>query len=952
MERKKRSDYTSEDPGIDSKKRKSSDKKSEVRDLSENKSDQPQEKTSKIVGYFNDLVKIGTKSMKGKSGREKIDDTEMDELLADVEKKIAEAENVENENLAEKTSSQSDRPRISTRPEKDVEKTLKKGLDLYVSSTDYTNIEHMKRITQEIAENLEKPKKKPEFDLYTKNKNNTSNDYEIPTISKETQNQLKQAILAFDAKNPLVIPVAESKTPEPSVEFRSSSVGGNDKRSDLDEINKLPKEITKMGNQWISDSTRQRGPRGKYYEHIKHAKTSEKISSEDRAYISEFKNTLNRINSPEQSKAVIAGFDTTVLSVGTPGSDMREPVGKDNPRHTIEYEIPPGEEGVFKNGKRTIKVEEIWGSGQKSKLKFDESKKEWVIDPLTLETGIDSNTRKTRPLHTGEIINPENNHIIPDPEISQQVRLSGEKFEIDGKEVPEWKPYPKTGVGMELAHTSDRYPRALTKHYLKYNDVNRKETVRLLSRDDHRLLEDDQKNVRDYAQKMFMAEKLQNGKILDLKDCYHEARKDKELKPRFNNDNTYPPMDYESKWRENRPDDEMPKSYGKPYGDKTLNEINKSMEKIGIHGATSGTDYYYAGSDPEEEKRFNEYLEGKLQKVEIKGEFKDLAPEQQFVLIKSREIAEYMNKYFYHPLFGKMRMKKDTGELGMTQKNLEDSNNKWSGKLSDFTNALDKYKVPKSELILPIGVIGTSIAKKKLMNDEFVKKNSYPVFDYNESKNFQPKIATATNLPQDKIEELKEPVKLIKEAQNYSELAKLSADAFNSSFFAHPIEIDGYRIRGTLKHYQQSFKGFYGYKNGNFYELPAGTKHHHTQELREIYDKFWDPIIQRNKQVKIIDNKLKLLENYHREISQDPVAVKSLDVRKYELELIKDISTQIKDFEPIQEAAFSNFKNVYNYIGEPWENENNIPKTVEVVWDLFKKSDEKFRQLKNKFSEN
>jgi hypothetical protein len=37
MERKKHSEYTSEDPGTDSKKRKSADKKSEVRDFSENK---------------------------------------------------------------------------------------------------------------------------------------------------------------------------------------------------------------------------------------------------------------------------------------------------------------------------------------------------------------------------------------------------------------------------------------------------------------------------------------------------------------------------------------------------------------------------------------------------------------------------------------------------------------------------------------------------------------------------------------------------------------------------------------------------------------------------------------------------------------------------------------------------------------------------------------------------
>ncbi len=45
MERKKSSDFTSEDPGIEPKKRKSSDKKPKVRDLSENKSDQPPEKT-------------------------------------------------------------------------------------------------------------------------------------------------------------------------------------------------------------------------------------------------------------------------------------------------------------------------------------------------------------------------------------------------------------------------------------------------------------------------------------------------------------------------------------------------------------------------------------------------------------------------------------------------------------------------------------------------------------------------------------------------------------------------------------------------------------------------------------------------------------------------------------------------------------------------------------------
>ena len=92
----------------------------------------------------------------------------------------------------------------------------------------------------------------------------------------------------------------------------------------------------------------------------------------------------------------------------------------------------------------------------------------------------------------------------------------------------------------------------------------------------------------------------------------------------------------------------------------------------------------------------------------MKGEFKDLAPEQQYVLTKSGEIAEYMNKYLYHPLFGKMWMKKDTGELRMVQKNLEESNNTWSEKLNDFTTSLDNYKVPKSELNLPIEVIGTS----------------------------------------------------------------------------------------------------------------------------------------------------------------------------------------------------------------------------------------------------
>ena len=57
MERKKRSDYPSEDPGIDSKKRKSSDKKPAGREFSENKSDQPPGKTSKVVDYFNNLVK-------------------------------------------------------------------------------------------------------------------------------------------------------------------------------------------------------------------------------------------------------------------------------------------------------------------------------------------------------------------------------------------------------------------------------------------------------------------------------------------------------------------------------------------------------------------------------------------------------------------------------------------------------------------------------------------------------------------------------------------------------------------------------------------------------------------------------------------------------------------------------------------------------------------------------
>ena len=48
MEREKRSDYTSDDPGLELKIRKSSYKKPEVRDLSENKSDQMLEKTPKL----------------------------------------------------------------------------------------------------------------------------------------------------------------------------------------------------------------------------------------------------------------------------------------------------------------------------------------------------------------------------------------------------------------------------------------------------------------------------------------------------------------------------------------------------------------------------------------------------------------------------------------------------------------------------------------------------------------------------------------------------------------------------------------------------------------------------------------------------------------------------------------------------------------------------------------
>lgn len=716
---------------------------------------------------------------------------------------------------------------------------------------------------------------------------------------------------------------------------------------DLKRTDFLTKEITCMCNILISECTKQRVG-GSFYQHIKNAEKSRKISSEFRDYIYEFRNTLNKINSPEMSRAVIAGFDTTAGSVGTPGSDMKPIVGKNNPRHLVTYEIPKGEKGVFENGKRTIEVEEIWGSGQKSKLVYDKLTKKWIEDLSTIEMGKDRRTGKIRPLHTGEILESDTGSILPDPVISTQVKSHQGIKVIKGKKVPVWAPNPKIGVGRELAHISDRYPRALTRHFLKNSDVNRKESVLLFSFEDHRVLARDQKKVRQKAWELFIKEKNLTGKILDLDVCFHKARKDRKLAPRFNNDNTYPPMDYEENWINDMPDDEMPKFNGKPYGDKTFKEIHALRKQFGVRGATSGVKKYYAGNDPKIEMRFNEYLEDRLLKVEIRGEFKDLTFEQKYVLTKTREIAEYIYTYLYHPLIGRMSIDIDSQEKQVNKKDLEIKYGKHSKKFDEFINLLDDYGVPKKELILPVDKIGFDIEDRKNMLQEFADKNPYPVFDYQKIGKESQLIDSDIDIKYPKLSHISDTSKILRDVKDFSETAKNSADAFISSFFGHPSEILGVAVKGTLRHYNQNFKGINSFLGKNYYNIPPGTKYHTTAEIKREYDSFWTHIFSRNNSLREFDKKIQKLNNYHNQILQNKSTLELLNDKDYYNRISTSIKTQVGKLTPIQDQAYLNFKQIYDYSGDPNREVNRKrPAEIEFVWELFDKTNTNFHQIFN-----
>ncbi|MHA1727974.1 MAG: hypothetical protein ACTSWY_04505 [Promethearchaeota archaeon] len=741
----------------------------------------------------------------------------------------------------------------------------------------------------------------------------------------------------------------EVVTTEQSDKIHEKSDKITEKNSDLEKINKLTDKITEKCNYFISECTKQRGKLGKFYEHLKHAEKSKKITPDMRAYSYEFRNTLNKIQSPELTKAVIAGFDTTVDSVGTPGSSLKKIVGKDNPRHKITYRIPNGAEGAFENGKRTITVNEIWGSGQKAELIYNDIKNKWVVDQSTVQIGIDTNTGKERKLHTGELINKKSGEIIPDPKIAKQVRKTKEFETIDGKKVPIWEPYPKTGVGKELAHTSDRYPRAHSKHFLKYYDVNRKETVRLLSKKDHKRLEDDHKEIRKKAKERFEQLKKRKEYAPNLDECFKYARKCNDINLRFNNDNTYPPMDYEQKWVWELSDDEMPKFNGKPYGNKTIKEIYKLMGQFGVTGTTYDVKKYYAGNDPDIAKRFDEYLEGKLQKVELKGEFKDLNHEQQYILTKTREIADYINHFLYHPLFGRMSIDKDSYNEELTQQNLDKYYGKWNEKFNEFDQKLDNYGVPKPKIILPTDKVGTSEENRIEMLNEFMDKNPYPIFDDSKLENIQQDIQINRDIDFDKVESIKELSEILNDVKNYAEDGVKSAKAFTGSFFGHGAEIDGFKIKSNLRLYNQAFAGYNEKLNGTYYKIPPGTRYHSTDKIKEQYNKYWGPVFQRNKMIKKMDKNIKLLESYNLEVLKNKTTLESLNEISYTNSLIKDIDNQINDFNPIQKVAYTNFKQVYDYAGEPRRNFRGLPETISFIGESFKNSNEKFKKLKNYF---
>jgi hypothetical protein len=390
----------------------------------------------------------------------------------------------------------------------------------------------------------------------------------------------------------------------------------------------------------------------------------------------------------------------------------------------------------------------------------------------------------------------------------------------------------------------------------------------------------------------------------------------------------------------------MPKFNGKPYGDKTMKEIYGLMEQYGVRGATSGTKRYYAGDNPIIEKQFDEYMKDLLQKVEIRGEFKDLATDQKYVLTKSREIAEYINKYLYHPLFGSMSIDIDSQKEQINQDKAKDDYGKFSEKFDEFINLLDDYGVPKKELILPTEQIGFDLDDRKNMLQEFVDKNPYPVFDRTKIyEDLQSKDSKIDN-KHVKTNNISPTTELIDQTLNLTENGDNSGEAFIKSFNGHKKKILDFNIGGTLKHYHQNFRGLNGKLGNNQYNLPPGTGFQTSDEIKREYSSFWKPVFERNKLIKEFHNQMQNLEKYHQEMLQNKSTLESLDENNYTYQINNIITPKLKKFEPIHNKAYSNFKQIYEYSGDPNRPRNN-PRTDEMkfIWKLFDNTNTKFHQL-------
>lgn len=705
---------------------------------------------------------------------------------------------------------------------------------------------------------------------------------------------------------------------------------------------KIADDVSRLFNKWMNDFVKNRDKdKGNFYLHINYARQQGEIDPSIQKYIAdELHPSLKRITSTELSEAIIGGFDTTITDLGTPGSDRRKTWGKGNPRHKIKYKIPDNTEGVFENGKKSITIDELWGSGLKSELRYGKDLKEWIVDQLTVEIGYDKRMGSQRKLHTGEHL--EGEIIVPDKNISTQIRKTKKIINImnnkgDLKVYDLYKPNPVDGVGKICSHTSVRYPSALSKHFLTHNTASRPENGILVSINDDKEIEKDLRKIRDFAKDDFDERKRKEILVPDLDECFKKQLKNPKLKPRFNDLNTSKSMDQEQKWVISIPDDELPMYNGKSYGIKTIKEIYKQMSKFGIAGRTSSTEYYYAGNDPEIERRFNEYLEGKIVKVRLRDNFNDLTPEYKNALNHARKSFEYVNHYLYNPFFGKMTTKIEAlnpynKSKGVRRNSTEKYYRPWIEKFENTVSTLEKYGVMNPDFILPTENIGLSIDDRYKMNDEFMQRNIAPKFDY---ENINKEISKNEILVDDldylnkitQIQLISESINLL--TDDFNEISN-SFMAFFKSYKGKPYNLNGNDLKAVLAYYRQLFGGII---IGNDVSIPPGRSYRNISDLdKQNHEEFWNPVINTAKDLDRFNHDLDLFKNYHSKISNSKLTSKNIELNGYSHKIHSDIMNRFSQLLPNINKSIENLGYLFDYM----DSKNHRSESYIILKDVFR----------------